>query len=146
MPKATFYGTVDENGAMKWFSPSYVRGIFSKLIGKDVEITVQKMTRKRSLDQNAYYWSTVIDIAFAIYQGEGNKHMDKEAVHEDLMRRFAPREPVVLKSEVVGHKLTRTSAMTTVQMKEYIEAIAEWLAVDYSVNLPPPDPNWRSKK
>lgn len=142
--KATLYGVVGD-GVVEWLNPSIARSVFAKLRGKSVEITVEKLTRKRSLDQNAYYWQIPIEICFGIYKAEGND-MDKEAVHEDLMRRFAPREPIVMKGEVNGYKLTRTSRMTTVEMNEYFEKIAEWLAIDYGVIMPPPDPNWKINK
>ena len=59
--------------------------MMDELSDTDVEITIRKRRKKRSLDSNALYWSTVTELAKAL--GVSNAY-----VHNDMIRRYGQPE------------------------------------------------------
>lgn len=92
--------------------------------GKDLKITVEEWQSKRSLEQNAYYWVLLTDIA-----REAPSHMDgqyyaPDVWHEHFRRMFLPMIPGPGGEGVP----TSTTALTVSEMSDYITQIQVWMA------------------
>jgi hypothetical protein len=104
----------------------------ARLDGAEIEITLRKRRRRRSLSQNAYYWGAVLPV-LAEYCGT-----DVGELHEDLKQRFLFREDMTRK--VLGQSLRgcrSTAELNSAEMTEYVEHIRR-LAAEYGVYIPSP--------
>ena len=102
-----------------------------------VEIIIRKRVKKRSNDQNAYYWGVVIPI-LANHFG----HDNPEDMHTDLKELFNPVESKVSPGKKIGGS---TAKMTTVEFMSaddsYVERICRWAAIEHGIYIPPPSKN-----
>ena len=100
----------------------------SSLDGKRVTVAVEKEKRKRSNQQNRWYWGVVLQL-ISEHTGE-----EPEDLHEALKAHFA-------KKKVVGSIVvpSATRYLDTIDFSEYCEKVRRWAAEELSINIP--DPN-----
>jgi hypothetical protein len=108
-----------------------VRGLYARhlqsLEGKRVTVTVEKEKRKRSNQQNKYYWGVVLQL-IAEHTGE-----DPENIHEALKAHFAPKH-------VVGNIVipSATRYLDTIDFSTFVEKVARWAAEELGIMIPLP--------
>jgi hypothetical protein len=93
--------------------------------------------KKRSLDQNGYYWSCVVPHVRDGMINEGWR-MNIEQTHNELKERFLQEEIV---NEVTGEIKTiqrDTKGLSTVEFEEYLAKIKEMAAEYLSITIPDP--------
>ncbi len=104
-----------------------------KLEGKRIEISLIK--KKRSLNQNDYYWGVVIAM-IASDIGE-----DNELVHDILRAKFLSEKKIVKiglhEKEVL--KLLSTKTLNKSQFEEYLEKCRQWSYKFLNVMIPLPN-------
>jgi len=136
--KLTVIGKVDDEGRL--ILPQ--RNAFAKDLavfkGKDVVVTVEQKTKKRSVEQNRYYWGVVIPI---VKQGliDVGYRMTTEMTHDFLRDKFCIKEIV---NEITGEVITtkgKTSDMSTSQMMDYFAQITQWSAEWLNIQIPEPE-------
>jgi len=102
--------------------------------GTHLDIVIRKHKTKRSLEQNAYYWSVVIPI-LADYFG----HDNPESMHEDLKLEFNPVESKIVPGKMIGGSTTKLSTEEFYCGEtSYIERICRWASMEHGVYIPPP--------
>ena len=102
-----------------------------------VEITIRKRKRKRTNDQNAYYWGVVIPI-LANHFG----HDNPEDMHTDLKELFNPIESKVQPGKKIGGSTTKLSTVEFMASDtSYVERICRWSAMEHGLYIPPPSKN-----
>ena len=74
------------------FAP-YIDDFLSKQVNGELEITIKKPTKKRSVNANAYLWTLCDEIAKAV-------GTDKEDIYKALIRRVGVFDYVIVKSQV----------------------------------------------
>ena len=124
-----FTGTV-VGGKLSLDNPTQLHQWLHNVNGKRVEVTVERQTRKRTTDQNAYYWLICTTI------GKDLGYSSDE-VHELLKSMFL-KKPLWVKGKfipVVGS----TTRMDTVEFTEYIERVRQWAAEELRITIPDPD-------
>ncbi len=124
-----FVATVSEGRLIHDFPERFARYLMT-LEGKRVNILVTKFKKKRSLPQNSYYWSVIIDILSREFGYESEEiHL---MLREKFLRIYDDKHPdfVIARS---------TTKLTTVEFVEYIEKIQRWAAQEHQIYLP--DPN-----
>ena len=99
--------------------------LINSLEGKTIELTIKKFRKKRTNQQNRYYWVCINFIASEI--GE-----DPEELHQTFKAMF-----LVDKSGKIPI-VKSTSRLTTVEFTEYIEKIAKRVAL-IGIILPNPE-------
>lgn len=67
---------------------------FDRLSGQELEITIKRFSRKRSLDANAFCWALCKDIA-------DRMHIKKEEVYRQAIRDVGKYAPLPIKDEAV---------------------------------------------
>ncbi len=98
--------------------------------GKDICITVERKRKKRSLNQNAYYWSVVIPAVRRLLEEYGNE-VDDEETHSFLKEHVGK-----LTASVVGKSgrrvaITKSSAsLSTAEFEEYVLRVMAWAATE----------------
>ena len=124
-----FVATVSEGRLIHDFPERFARYLMT-LEGKRVNILATKFKKKRSLPQNSYYWSVIIDILSREFGYESEEiHL---MLREKFLRIYDDKHPdfVIARS---------TTKLTTVEFVEYIEKIQRWAAQEHQIYLP--DPN-----
>lgn len=136
-PIPIFSGTVDEKGKldMPRFERASMNRWLSTLKGQEVDITIRKHKKKRTNDQNAYYFGVVIPI-LADYFG----YDDPETLHAELKLMFNPVESKIRPGEKVGGTTTKMSTIEFMAGDDsYVERICRWAAEEYGIYIPPPE-------
>ena len=124
-----FVGTAI-GGKVKYDLPSNYERYLITLEGQRVATETKKFKKKRSLPQNSYYWSVIIDILSREFGYESEEiHL---MLREKFLRIYDDKHPdfVIARS---------TTKLTTVEFVEYIEKIQRWAAQEHQIYLP--DPN-----
>lgn len=105
--------------------------------GLEVEITVKALRATRSVQQNRFYFGTVIHL-LSEYTGYSVDEM-----HEFLKAKFLPKHLAVTNGNgaIVDHLVIggSTRKLNTVEFNEYIAQIQQWAAETVGVYIP--DPN-----
>ena len=135
-PRLTYYGKVTDKIHV------YRRKQMQELVvrnfaGMDIQITVERKRKKRSLMQNAYYWGVVVPI---VQQGliDAGYKVGKEQTHDFLKTTFHKCELVNENTGEVLPTVGSTSGMSTVVMMEYFADIGRWAAEFLNVEIPEP--------
>lgn len=127
-----FTGTIKE-GKLKLSKLPQFQDYLHNLEGKPVEVTVQKVTHKRSNQQNRYYWGVVVK-TIADHTGH-----DPEQVHELLKQRFSPRWHFDDRSTPLGLVIpTSTTRLDTIAFVEYTEKARLWANEYLDLQIPLP--------
>jgi len=96
--------------------------------GKDICVTVERKRKKRSLNQNQYYWGVVIPIIRNVLEEYGNE-VDDEETHSFLKDHVGKLTSSVVDS--VGRRvaITKSSAsLTTGEFENYLLRVTAWAA------------------
>lgn len=123
------------------FQPSTTRNILKVLEGlegKKVRVTVEKLSSKRSHQQNAY-----LHLLFTIFTNALNdlgNEFNMLEVKELCKAKFALIDVVnTLTGETLGNRIKGTSEMTKTELNEFIENIIRWAAEYFKIILPYPN-------
>ena len=123
-----FYGEVVK-GRLVFADPmalSVYLGCFKE--GAEVEVVIKRRRKKRSLNQNDYYWGYVIEVL-----GEHFGYW-KDEMHEALKMLF-----LKVKREGKPDTVKSTAKLSTAEMEEYLSNIKIWASSEYKIILA--DPN-----
>lgn len=103
----------------------------------NVQLTIERRHATRSLNQNAYYWSAVVE---TLSEHTG---FTPDEMHEVLKAKFLPKKLAVtdgngeIKGEfVIGGTTTR---LNKVQFGDYLRDIQVWASTDLGVYIPAPN-------
>ena len=135
---AVFQGWIDDTGSY----PNFAEDVLEKLTkhceslrGKRIELVIKKVQKKRSLNQNAYYWGVPIKMLAEKFGYETKEEI--ESIHDFLASMFLTVTKTVMGMEV---KVVRsTSRLSTVEFETYCRRIRMWAAV--AINFDIPEPN-----
>jgi hypothetical protein len=108
--------------------------------GKTIILTIERQTKKRSLEQNRYYWGVLIEIAKkGIYECWG-ECWDSNSVHNLLLNECPVyRDIVYVKTGEVKSVKKTSSEMTTIEMSLYWDKCIKYLAENFYMDCPLPD-------
>lgn len=106
--------------------------------GKDICLTVERKRKKRSLNQNAYYFGVVIPLIRKMLEEYGND-VDDEETHSFLKEHVGKLTGSVVDS--VGRRvaITKSSAtLSTAEFENYLLRVTAWAAQE-GVVIPAPN-------
>ena len=98
--------------------------------GKTIRLTIERATKTRSNQQNAYYWGVVLPILCAHFEG-----YTKDEMHDAMKIKFLSLHednPEKLQT------IRSTAKLNTDEFKAYIEQIQRWAAEFAGVDIPDP--------
>jgi hypothetical protein len=93
-----------------------------------IELIVKKLYRKRSTEQNRYYWGVIVNEFRLGYYDMTGEEISTETAHELLKQKCNAKEVI---NEKTGEVLTvgqSTTQMTTIEMAEYWERCCKWIS------------------
>ena len=125
-----FKGKV-KNGKLLLDTPDLFQKVIYGLEGKDIEVTIQKLRKKRSLNQNSWYWGVAIELI------SDHTGLEPEEVHDFLKDKFLKDKEIVIGGEkrMVTPSSTRLS---TAGFTKYMEVIQRWALDKLDINIPSP--------
>lgn len=116
-----------ETGKMPDGMRTTLANVFPSYAGKKIRLSIDEAKEKRSNDQNSYYWSAIVPfVRYARF--EMGDPLSLNAVHEDLLKQFAPTVTVRGLNGEAYTRPMRSKEMTVSQMAAYITAISGTMA------------------
>ena len=135
--KIQIYGKVTDTGEItlpRRFKPDVAR-LFS---GREIVVTVERKRKKRSLNQNAYYWAVVVKMICEAMNDAGDM-VSSQDVHEFLRFRFLKIQKIDEETAELLYEYSRsTSALKTFEFAEYIERCIQFAAEYLNIEIPTP--------
>ena len=126
--KLKFKGIV-ENGKITHYNLSGVNEHLKTLEGKEIQYTIGKWVKNRTLQQNSYYWGWVLGY---IVDYCGYERNELEGIHDYLKLMFLVEQDPSKKIPMVRG----TRDMTTKEFTEWIERVKRWAAQTLGLNIP----------
>lgn len=119
-----------ENGKIKWHGTDARRlAIITKFLeGKEIELTLRAKPKRRSLNQNRYYWCVVVSM-LAMAAG-----YEPEEMHEALKFRF-----LRIHEDGPLPAARSTTDLTTKEFEEYAAKCRQLGAEMYGLYVPEPN-------
>jgi hypothetical protein len=112
--------------------------VLRNFAGMDIELTICKKRKRRSLMQNSYYFGVVLPVVCKGLSDAGYK-VSKESTHEFLKSMFNKKELVNEQTGEILHTIGSTAKMTTSEMMDYFAEITQWAAEFLNVQIPQPN-------
>jgi hypothetical protein len=116
----------------------HIADIIKSFNGENIVITIEKRKKKRSNNQNAFYW-LVIDIMRDGFNNTLGENVGVQEVHEFLKNRFLFKEIV---NENIGEvvKMPKsTTELSTIEFEEYLDNIRAFGLEFLGITIPYPN-------
>jgi len=114
--------------------------------GKHIEVTFRRKRKRRSSEQNRYYWGVVIPEIVRGLIDLGNEGLQegseesKNTAHELLKQELLKNgEEVFTKDGTLFRLPSSTTKCTTVEFEEYLERVRQWAAEYLGIVIPLPN-------
>ena len=108
------------------------------LDGKRITITVAVAKKRRSLNQNAFYWGSVVPLVIELFAEHGTD-IDADQCHEYLKKHVMGISEVVKAPDGTQHIVAGKSRdLATVEWENNMEKIRAW-AAQYGKAIPFPN-------
>lgn len=124
--KRKFFGAVNR-GKIIFDNIRLLKEVLFTLEGKEIELTIDKKRKKRTLPQNDFYFGVVVEI---LRQELG---YGKEEMHEALKCEF-----LMDYSKALPYPRS-TTTLSTEEFWAYIEEIQRWASDFHSIDIPDPE-------
>ena len=121
-----FLGTIQRGNILLQRKEKFIDYLRS-LDGKEIELIVRRLKKKRSKQQNRYYWGVVVEL---LCETTG---YNEEEMHESLKMLFLKdltRKIPTLRS---------TASLTTKEFEKYLARIRMWAAQNLGCSIPEPN-------
>jgi len=105
----------------------------------DVVLTFDKPKRKRSNQQNAYYWSLLVPLMQRGAKDMWGEVWSIDKAHKHLSNRFLFHESVNQKTGEITQTYKSTTENTTTEWEIYMTQIRIYLLEDFDINAPEPN-------
>ena len=137
--KIKYFGKVNEFGKLKIFNQKIFKEDLQNLKNEDVELIIQKRTKRRSSEQNAYYWGCIINILVEAIKNEWGEIYSKQKAHELLKANVNYKEKINEETvEII--RITKTTTLhTTKEQEEYHENCRRFIKEFFNTETPLPN-------
>lgn len=136
--KLEYAGRVSDAGEITL--PKKFRAEVAKLFsGREIVVTFQRKKKRRSLNQNAFYWGVVIKMIKEAMNDAGENVTEQE-VHEFLKFRFLRvqrTDPDT--AELLYEYAKSTTVLSTVEFCLYLDSCVQFGAEMLGIVIPPPE-------
>jgi len=139
--KLLYQGEVREDGLHIYHRKDFEKSILN-FLGKKVNIIIEQKKKKRSIEQNAYYWGVVVPLVKLGLTDVGYK-IDKEETHDFLKSQFLKKELINEKTGEILKTVGSTQNLSTSDFMDFIAEIQQWASEFLNVYIP--DPNEQIK-
>ena len=137
MQRAVEYAGVVENGKLPLAVGQLIAKAIRGMEGKRLVISIREQKRRRSNNQNRYYWGVVIPAVAEMFREHGNA-TDEEEVHSYLKEHVGGLNRLLIDPDGKRRPVVRSSAsLNTAEFEEFMEKVRAWAAgFGYQIPLP----------
>ena len=107
--------------------------------GKEVVITIDRLKKKRSNSQNAFYWGCLIPLMQGGAKDAWGEDWSINKAHKHLSKKFVFHESVNEKTSEVTQTPKSTTELTTTEWEVYVTEIRIYLLKDFDIDAPEPN-------
>jgi len=107
--------------------------------GKEVVITFDKPKKKRSNNQNSFYWGVLIPLMQSGAKDLWGEVWSIDKAHKHLSNKFVFHESINEKTGEVTQTPKSTTELTTTGWEVYMTEIRIYLLEDFDINAPEPN-------
>ena len=109
--------------------------------GKTIMFKLSILSKKRSMEQNSYYWAVIIPITKNAINESWGEVWSTEKTHEFLKSKFLFYEKVNEETSEIIKVPKSTTENTTTDQENYYSEIREFLKEWFNVECPLPNEN-----
>jgi hypothetical protein len=109
--------------------------------GKTIIFKLSILSKKRSLEQNSYYWGVIIPITKNAISESWGEVWSTEKTHEFLKSKFLFYEKINTETSEIIRVPKSTTENTTTDQENYYSEIREFLKEWFNVDCPLPNKN-----
>lgn len=132
-----FSGVVHQ-GHLPLVIRKYIAESIKTFEGKMVNITIEGAKKKRSLNQNAYWFGMLEKYAVPVFRGYGDS-WSSFSIHEYVMNELGYHEVHTDKKGRLFATRKHSSDMKTAEFEEFLERARAYLATEHGVGIPLPN-------
>jgi len=125
-----FYAKITKEGQVEFSNKKALRDFLSTILGKDVTVTIERVTGKRSLNQNDWLWGCVYKV-IADHTG----HTEQE-IHEYMKRVCLPPKF----KTILGKEMKLPASTTSLNKYDFSIYVEKIRAEVSSMGIMIPDP------
>lgn len=137
--KREFIIDVDKEGRIPEITRKAIAGLIAKVPGKRIKITIALYKRRRSENQNAFYWGVILPMMKDAINEYGNQ-MNEDEAHEFIKEEIWKHTKTITRPDGSKKPIIRSSTeLTTTEWEEKIELTRAWAAFELGLILPYPN-------
>lgn len=129
-----FAGQVSTQGKLTLHERGAFDAACRDLAGQRVVLTLERWTRRRSSQQNRWYWGVIVVLCGRVLSRTRDVPLSKDQVHYVLASAFLGCDVTPL-----GPVPSETKKLTTAQFSTYCETIRAHAASEWALNIPGPN-------
>lgn len=134
--------TVEKNCGL--FDLKAIYAIFRAAKDGEYKVTIKRNRRPRTAPQNSWLWGAVYPILLEGLLDAGWDFTSVEDVHEFFKQMFTKRKAVNYDTGEIIEIPSSTALMDTVSFNTYVEQLRTYAREYLSIEIPDPDPMWRT--
>lgn len=127
-----------ENGKLKR-NRRIIEDAIKSFEGKEIVLTIEKKSKKRSSQQNRYYWGVIVPLYREGLINSYGEQFTLENAHGDIKRRFSFREIVNINTGEITQIAKSTTENTTTEMEDYHNEIRAFMLEYFNIKCPLPN-------
>lgn len=131
-------GVIDDNGKLVFNYRDMLIDWLNENKGKKVTFEIKVDRKKRSNNQNSYYWGIVIEIMYRVFR-EAGLELDTPMDAHDILKAKFNKEVVCNNQGEVIEVVKSTTKNNTFEQEEYHEKIRKWALEFWGVIIPLPN-------
>lgn len=126
-----------ENGHITDGCRQAIAKALQSLNGKFAKITIEERKKKRSLNQNNFYWGCVVPAIVNMFNEAGN-NVDSDQAHEFLKAEVGKlNQKIIMPDGEIMTVSGSTASLTTMEFEDYLTKCRAWAATwDVIIALP----------
>lgn len=137
--KDEIFGTVDKDGLLNRKAARLVSDALGQHKTKGVIITVERKHKKRSNQQNRYYWGTVVEHQIEAFLDLWGEKYKPSQVHDFNKAYIFGQEKVLPDTGVILQIPGSTSGMSTVEHNDGMEDVRRYMFDNFGHVIPEPN-------
>ena len=118
-----------------------ILNVLKQFNGKNIVLKISLLSKKRSNQQNSYYWGVILPLTKQAIFNEWGEVWNIEKTHEFLKSKFLYFEKVNEDTSEIIRTPKSTQENTTTEQEEYYLQIREFLKEWFNVYCPLPNEN-----
>lgn len=120
----TLGGSISDNGKLSLYDSPKLTNWIKAHAGEIIELSIKLKKKKRSNNQNAYYWGCVVGPITQRFVELGND-FDENDTHEFLKSKFSTKQVEIIDGHYIDMP-TSTTKMDTKDFMIYLEKIQQF--------------------